>query len=152
MSTTSATLFLIVTFDKNIVDMFACACVCVCITLLVALPLCHMSLTHGNNSTDLADQDKALERAQIFELFVQKCSLHLTLGLVYHIKLLFQTVVRLWRSPKPPTVMSLQRKSAGTAAKSHAGVCVCVCVKYLFFFSQRFKSNTGLCNFYKVFY
>lgn len=46
--------------------------------------------------------------------------------------------------------MSLQRESAGTAAKSHAGVCVCV-KYYLFFFSQRSKSNTGLLNFYKVF-
>lgn len=107
-----------------------------------------MPVTHGNNSSDLADTDKALERAQIFELFVQKCSVHLTLGLVYHIKLLFQTVVRLWRSTKPPTVMSLQRKSAGTAAKSHAGVCV---KYYLFFFSQCSKSNSGLLNFYKVF-
>ncbi len=99
---------------------------CISRSLTRALPLCNMSLTHGSNSTDLADPDKALEHAQIFELFVQKCSVHLTLGLVYHIKLLFQTVVRLWRSTKPPTVMSLQRKSAGTAANSHAGVCVCV--------------------------
>lgn len=79
-----------------------------------------MSLAHGNNSTNLADPDKALEHTQIFELFVQKCSVRLTL--VYHIKLLFQTLVRLWHSPKPPTVMRFQRKSAGTAAENHAGV------------------------------
>ncbi len=128
----------------------------------LALPLCHMSLTHGNNSTDLADQDKALERAQIFELFVQKCSLHLTLGLVYHIKLLFQTVVRLWRSTKTPHSHEFAEKKVlvqqPKVMQVFVCVCVCVCVRvcvcvkyYLFFFSRRFKSNTGLFNFYKVF-
>lgn len=107
--------------------------------------------THGNDSTDLADPDKALEHVQIFELFVQKCSVHLTLGLVYHIKLLFQTVVRLWRSTKTPHSHEFTEKKCWYSSQKSCR-CVCVCVKhYLFFFSQRSKSNAGLFNFYKIF-
>lgn len=41
--------------------------------LLISVSLmCDMSLTRGNSYCDWADPDKALERAQIFQLFVQK--------------------------------------------------------------------------------
>lgn len=96
--------------------------------------LCDRSVTHGNNSTDLADPDKALEPAQIFELFVQKCSVRSTF--FYHIKLLLRTVVRLCCAAKPPTVF--REKVDVRKLRNHAGVCGSVCVRYdfSFFFSE----------------
>ena len=105
---------------------------------VLALPLCHMFPTHGNDSTDLADPDKALEHAQIFELFVQKCSVHLTLGLVYHIKLLFQTVVRLWRSTKTPHSHEFTERNCWYSSQKS---CRCVCVWNIICFSFHRDQN-----------